>query len=68
MRAARWIALFAVTAAGCFTADFKSGTVRCSSDPNNLCPSGYACLQGYCYNLRLIDGGNIDDGVVSSTD
>ncbi len=35
--------------ASCFKAHPVDGTLLCSSDPNRLCPSGYDCISGACY-------------------
>jgi hypothetical protein len=43
-------ALAALSAAvACFSLNFVDGTLRCSSDPERLCPSGYRCISEYCW-------------------
>jgi hypothetical protein len=58
-----WLLLLLALVPGCFSLTPADGTVRCSSstDPSSLCPTGYACVGGFCWS-HLPDGG-LDAGV-----
>lgn len=49
MRRAPLVALVALVAvAGCYSPQINDGDFQCVA-PQNLCPSGFACVAGHCY-------------------
>ena len=51
------LALFAYA---CFTLTLQNGQVQCSDDPARLCPTGYSCVDMFCWrnaSASSSDGG-----------
>jgi hypothetical protein len=54
MRAVLVLIALAVVACAvaCFSVGtFADGTIHCSTDPARPCPSGSACVQGFCFHV-----------------
>lgn len=56
------LVLLATTLSACFSVNPENGKLMCSSDKKRLCPDGFTCAQGFCYERPDLGEGYVEDG------